>query len=315
MDKGISNIALICDDKYLLPAIVLIKSIDENVNQFKLSIHVIGFNLSQDSFDRLNSLCVEHVDIYIHHIDEEYLRSRVGKVVQHSHVTMTSLLKFELPNILNGINSVLYLDTDIVIKKNIYELLRIDFEDYYIAAAPELWCARANHESGITYFNSGVLLINLDLCRVNNISNRLWIEKQKLLSNKSSKTMDQDALNIVFRGKTKYIPVEYNMNPYFMQGRYLELVNNYAIESYRNVEEVSDNIAIIHYVGNEDKPWVNKNARLGKVWDEYYLKCGYKLESLERIEIKKNVRYYVKMIYKLINNRGVINTIKYLWRM
>ena len=103
------------------------------------------------------------------------------------------------------LHQCLYLDTDILCIKDVSNLFKVDLKDkiaYVIKDAtsiPKYWdeyCKSIGMKSQ-KYFNSGVLLIDID----NYLMNDIGIKAIKLASKNDYKYLDQDVLNILLEGK------------------------------------------------------------------------------------------------------------------
>lgn len=154
-------------------------------------------------------------------------------------ITRTAFLRLFLTRWLPGdIETLLYIDVDILIKSNIEELFEIEFDTPICA---ELCfpasLSRGEHLDGEAspYFNSGVLLINMDKWR------ELELEEsfKEIGSSKAHLFLDQDILNIRFRNNWTRLGRKYN---YFHQYGLGEIDLSFS--------EVP---SIIHFVGL--KPW------------------------------------------------------------
>lgn len=93
-----------------------------------------------------------------------------GSLSQYARLFVSSDLPQEL-------SRVLYLDCDIVVKKSIRELWNLDLHGKTIGALMDAFSkyyrGNINLELGNIMFNSGVILINLEKWRRNNVENRL----------------------------------------------------------------------------------------------------------------------------------------------
>lgn len=121
--------------------------------------------------------------------------------------------------IFKDIDKILYLDSDILVCRDISELFNIDISDYVLGGVRDM--APVNdkyHPQGILirnfsekylnngpYINSGVLLINLK--KIAEYENLLFETKVPLYY------PDQDLLNAAFAGKIKILPLKYNLAP------------------------------------------------------------------------------------------------------
>ena len=304
------HLAYICDDNYAMPTIVSIVSLKKNISD-RCTVHVITSCISKPNKEKILSLRDDTVTIELHDVSINDYQDRLDKINQYTHVTPSALMKFELANILHDIKTVLYLDSDVIIKAPIDDIFDYDINEVYAACIPELWkILRVGNPKSNTYFNSGVMLFNLEKIRQKKIVNKLWEEKINLSYNKKITTMDQDALNNIFFGMVKFIDISYNFNPYFASSDSLEIVNSFSKnKKYQSVEELKEDVKIIQYVGKEDKPWIYSSARMGEYWDYYYLLAGYCLEDLNRVILKKGLKYRMIIFNRYLNKHGIFKTL------
>lgn len=210
-----------------------------------------------------------------------------------SYVSQAAYYRLFLSEILpDGIDKILYLDSDIVVTKNLDSLFELEFEsgkydngkdqkDYYLYAVSELSWQEVDRLQGIglsgtKYFNSGVLLVNLKKWRAENISKALI---SIALSYKDKLTFwDQDVLNIAF------------------ENDWGELENKY---NSVNVERLDKKIyerdySIIHYTGGS-KPWRFNNRHPLKWLYWYYLwKTPYKYYIPKEFTFKNILKKLLK---------------------
>ena len=78
------------------------------------------------------------------------------------------------------LNKILYLDCDIIARNSLKELYEIEFDkEEYCAAVPDCVSDICRNNIGIdnrsNYYNSGVVLINLELWRKENVAEKLKI--------------------------------------------------------------------------------------------------------------------------------------------
>lgn len=286
------DIVFICDDNYCLPTAVCIQSIiDYMEGKGGLTIHVCTFGLSEDNRNLINRLNNYSNDIRIAidlFIKSDY-ENVLANVNQKSHVTPTALIKFELANYFNSIDTLLYLDSDIIIKGDISSLLQIDISDYYLAASYEFWehLRRIRYTLNRTvsknfYFNSGVMLLNLRKLREDNIPDELWCYK---IYKAKTRLMDQESLNVVCGSAVKPLSVIWNYNPIFFEDYYVKELNKVYGEQFENAAEAEEATRIIHFVGKADKPWVYEGSRKRNYWDRAYAQLG----TERTVELKKYV--------------------------
>lgn len=309
------DIILISDDNYCVPTIVCVQSIINNIADFpkKLTIHVCTFHMLQENIERLVELSTDSADVVVDVFDTEHISDKLSLINQNSHVTPTALIKFELPNYFCNLHSALYLDGDIVLKGSINDLLNTDVSGYYLAASFEFWAYLNQIRYSLRrkcdfYFNSGVMLLNFDEMRKNDVTSKLWEYK---LHEAKTKLMDQESLNAVSKNHVKPLSVIWNFNPVFFEKGFLRDINKIYSTSFADTEEVLNGIRIIHYVGKHDKPWVYEKALLREYWDvsnnSLYKPITLKFKPTEE---KKNSLF--SSIMEKIKVHGIWGTLIYI---
>ncbi|MCX8996227.1 glycosyltransferase family 8 protein [Rhizobiaceae bacterium BDR2-2] len=150
----------------------------------------------------------------------------------------------------------IYLDTDLLVMRDLAEAARMDLAGHPIAAVadvsvrtrkswPELR-ARLGLQDERTYFNSGFLIIDLTAWRAHDIEQALVDISIAAFDRLDSQ--DQDALNLVFENKTLLLDPDWNTS------------------QYERPERLEGRI--IHLIGTV-KPW---HARYAKKLDDPYMK-------------------------------------------
>lgn len=315
------HILFICDDNYVMPTAVAIKSVMEHARREReYVIHVCSWKMSDENRRTLSSLTSARAQVCLHILEPEEYQEKMRRVRQKTHVTPTALLKFEIANILPDLPEILYLDSDLIARKSLSELFAYDITDYYLAASFEFWnflmevyAFQKDEPAPPFYFNSGVMLLNLRAFRKEKLPEKLWETKfQKFNGDGKKKLMDQDVFNEVCAKKCLLLPIKYNCNCVFTQNLDIRLVNKAFHTRYRDCGELKKDAVVIHYVGKEDKPWVYENVPCFKEWDAYYNKTPYAGRPLLRRKIKRTVGYYAACLLESLKARGFAATVKYI---
>ncbi len=176
------------------------------------------------------------------------------------------------------VDRVLYLDCDLIVNKDIFNLYSMDFEENYLIACTDT----LTKEIYITYltqigiykrgaFNSGVILFNLNKFREDNIDLQVYLDALKRIGNQRY-LADQGLLSYVFLGKFKVIPSYKYNHVMFQEGDIdnelsityknafamsFEERKKYLTEPYwTEIFDENENETIIHYCGfHISKPW------------------------------------------------------------
>ncbi|TXC92799.1 glycosyltransferase family 8 protein [Metabacillus litoralis] len=199
------------DDKYAIHLGVMLTSLFMNQDQTEhINIYIIDGNLSESNKLKLQ-LIVERFNSSIHflEIDDEVFHS----FNERKRISKQAYYRILIPNLLStDINKALYLDCDLIVTKDLTALWETNIEDYHLAAVESTISKKLikyiSLPTGSGYFNSGVLLLNLEKWREDNTSEKIIRYKEKHPDQK--RFMDQDALNAVLYDK--WLKLHYKWN-------------------------------------------------------------------------------------------------------
>ena len=174
------------------------------------------------------------------------------------------------------VKRVLYLDCDTVVVRSLKALWKTDLGDAVLGAVMEPTIYEAVKESiGLSaedgYYNSGMLLVDLDRWRDEKVQEKLMaFLKEKGGSLFAS---DQDLLNGALKGRIHTLMPVWNFFPNYRYFSYKTLVDH--APSYRTVSKkefrlAKQHPAIIHYMGDE-RPWIRGNLNHYRLAYEKYL--------------------------------------------
>ncbi len=277
------------DDKYCPHITTLVSSVCKNTSAI-CNFYVLDGGISPENKNRIKLFCQQFNNCVLNFYPiSQTIFSDFGV---NSHVSIATYYRFLIADMFPFLTKALYLDLDMIVRGDISSLYQIDLGNFVLAAVPDQsdkdYIAMLKHNMELdklaTYFNAGVLLINLQKWRENRITEQLFdIEKKYhnfLLCN------DQDILN-----------------KYFMNN-YLELDKKF------NLMFGSEADCIIRHFVALPKPWelapklcVEKYADFKIFWDqamsspfynELCEKCPYKdtmhlrvLKMIEKIKTKQ----------------------------
>lgn len=272
------NILISVNSKFLEIAKTMLYSLQINTKE-KIVVYMINLNLKETEIKDFNNYLIENCSIKLNVIDIGYeLINKLPIVSEQFSIEMYFRIfaQFLLPN---DLDRILWLDADIIVMRDIIDFYYQDFEDKCFVVCRD---RKYTNESILTikknleipnyhdYFNSGVLLMNLEKLRkiteiksISEICNKL---KSKLTY------PDQDLLNYIYAGKVKYNDWEKYNYQLFCDS---EIDNN-----------ILNGVSILHYCGQK-KPWIYQNICDSS---KYYWKIRYMQGD------KKNCRNIYKNI-------------------
>lgn len=270
-------------------------------NQKLLEDYVRTFHNSTINFIDMNSFT-----------QNEYLESLMSRRKDYTYISPETYFRFYIPEIFKNYGKVIYLDADIIVMKDVALLYKEDITEYYCGAIQDSFMTShiRNYKrttaqypdltyiqylrsilemKDYKYFNAGVLLLNLNKMREDNISQKLWQFAQE---KSPLEFQDQDVLNAVFKGKVKYVDELWN-----------------CLKGFASKKSPY----IMHFVGPE-KPWGYEKKYsynytcIDEWWKYYELTPCFNKEDLEikRSIQKKNkncvFKNFVQQIFSLKNN-------------
>lgn len=148
--------------------------------------------------------------------------------------TVGSLYRLRIPEILSqNVKKVIYLDSDIIVDMDLSELWNMDISNYLCAAAEDPFLKTGVQDFAKDfgrnidfYFNSGVLLLNLD--KVRKLFNKdftLWQKSVEFLKTHiEARFPDQDALNFLFCNNVLKLDKNYNLRSSLLRKKKYEIV-------------------------------------------------------------------------------------------
>ena len=168
----------------------------------------------------------------------------------HIHTSEAAYYRLRIPEILpRNITKVLYLDGDIIVEQDLKELWNIDLSNSALGAVEDANGINLGMRLGVSkkYFNSGVLLLNLEKFRQANSTKKIvkYVENNR----KQISYHDQDILNGMFNDQYKEIPLKWNA------GHSMYVPDRRLKHTYTDDDALiaRKNPGIIHFT--ENKPW------------------------------------------------------------
>lgn len=241
-----------CTDKnFVIPLGVMLYSCGINNQSQLLNFHIIiDETVSEIQITQLTDTLNKYGKVFFYKIDikdiEKYLIVKVENfpVPIYYRLLMAEILP-------TSIEKVLYLDADIIIRKDLGALWDVDLKDKAIAAVTnqsdgcKFW-KRLSYPKDLGYFNSGVCLINLRYIRENKLTHEFI---NYIKNNPDTLEMpDQDVLNYVLRDLKITLPLKYNVQ----EGFYRKQVVKCHSDDEQYLNSIYDP-HVVHYT--KDKPW------------------------------------------------------------
>lgn len=242
------NIVFASDKNYVEHLAVSMCSLFENNQEASFDVYILNVDIDSSSWSGLEVIARR----YGHTLtDVKILDQELDGLVLTHHFTKANYYRLFIAEKLQ-LTKALYLDADIVVSQSILDLYNTDIDSYSLAAVVNPGFNRHKdlempEES--KYFNSGVMLINLDAWRLDKTKGRVIdLVKRKPWA---IQFVDQCGLNSVLTGRWKELHPKFNLQGCFFEaepGAYsTEFPDGYLMDAVRNP-------VVIHYSGSH-KPW------------------------------------------------------------
>lgn len=296
-NNKVAHIVFTTDKNYLKYLNVAIFSAIKNKNPNSIyDINILCVDLSekeQQSFKKFEqkNVSIKTIPVSIEELTFGYFE------ILNVRVSRADLFKFLMPKIFENYDKILYLDADILVRGDLLDLYNTDLKNHYLGAvlkySPNITVIHIPFRKILMHYdyNCGVMLLNLDKMRKNNITKKLIVKKNK---DKLRALMTQTTFNQVIpvRKIIKLSPI-YNFYARLQEDdfNYFELKRVYSpyLNDINSIDELAKAAVIVHYAGPE-KPWYDNNTDLQYAfeWRKYakmenpkWVSDGYKYQEVE----------------------------------
>ena len=171
------------DDKYAPFLGVAMQSLVDNASDENMYIiNIMTTAMNEENRAKINKYERENVKILYHDVTD--LANNIkDKLYTRDYYSISTYFRLFIPNMFKQYDKALYLDSDIVILDDIANLYNIDIGNNYVGAAPDDVIATeqifrdyaekvVGCSSYKTYFNAGILIMNLKEMRDNDFENK-----------------------------------------------------------------------------------------------------------------------------------------------
>lgn len=206
------------DHRYIPFLGVAIHSLKKNLSENShCTIHVLYTNISEELKKRITDLSDERADVSFTNVEKE-VALMAGELNLRDYYTISIYYRLFIASLFPQYHKAIYLDADVVLNRDIAAFYEIPLGNNLVGAISDAivnghedFIRYAEGSLGIPakeYFNSGVLLMNLDAFRKERIQER-FVE---LLNKYHFDTIcpDQDYLNHLCRGRVQFVDKGWN---------------------------------------------------------------------------------------------------------
>ena len=290
------SIAMATDRNYIYPTVVAMTSILENKkSDTKINFYImISGDFLNVEKNRLLRLQRKYSNCKVRLIN---MKDNMNSLYTSRHLSRATYYRLMLPSLLPNLDKVLYLDTDIIVKKDLSALFNYNIDNFYLAGVLDVEVSGNGIIQGRasvtkndiymnkygkdillkSYVNAGILLFNLKKMRRDNLESKLL----NCISSYDLEFHDQDALNLECFGKIMNIP------------------NIYNIASW---QDFYNDQVIVHFL-DVNKPWKWLTTRNSELWWKY----AEKTDCFKNIQSKYLVNDGKYVLSSALNDKKALD--------
>lgn len=245
-----------CDDRYAPFIATTCCSIVRNTTS-QVDFYILDFGISPKNTELLNSYVTDELKASINFIK---INSDNKNLIEVRYLTRAMYGRFHIPEYFHGHGKVIYTDVDVIFMDDICKLYNEDLGNHILGACWEDFNEQnsinqnRNLSLGINrchkYFSSGLLIIDVDKWREQNILHSLLTLHDSLKS--ILECPDQDILNAYFRDDykqldSKYVVCNQRLNSFFKNGKFIGCSIrhfNGPIKPWTYKEEIAESVCV-----------------------------------------------------------------------
>ncbi len=246
------HIACNIDHNYVRYCGVTLVSLFESNRGEEFTAHIMARGLDDADRDVLRSLARRYGHTVLFHEPDGHLLDGFTIRATHGRLSTAAYYRCFLPDILPAdVDRVLYLDCDIVVRGSIAPLWATPLDTRTaVAAVEDMGCGevarydRLHYPQADSYFNSGVLLVNLAYWREHGVAQACMDYyrryPERIVFN------DQDLLNCVLHDRKRLLDVKWNVQDGFYRTSVGDAWRKEHAEALRHP-------VVLHFTNR--KPW------------------------------------------------------------
>lgn len=267
-EKNSIPVVIAADNNYVPYVTVMLRSMITNADkQYNYDVVVLNSNISLYSQDKIQQEFSAEQNMTVRFYNVSDMLSDRSLFV-HRHFTIEIYYRLLMQDIMEAYDKVIYLDSDMVVLDDISKLYNLDIGDSYVAAVADVdfagcyngvdpdrkdyFAKKLKMDSPYHYFNSGVLVMNLDQFRKHFTSKEIF----DMAESKEWLFPDQDVLNVLCENHVYYLDSSWNvmMNWKGSHSCRLETARKAPYYMYQDYLKSRKNVKIAHFAGFQ-KPW------------------------------------------------------------
>lgn len=297
-DKPPVTLVLSANDFYVPYMGTLLESIAENASETRqYDVIVLHRDISERNQVVLRRMMPGNFSLRFFNTTR-FMVDYNDKLFLHGHFRIETYFRLLMQDILPEYDKALYLDSDMVVNRDIAELFDVDVDGYLLAAVADADTAglyngarpdKKDYMDNVlkmkdpySYFQAGTIIFNLAEFR-----RRYTVEE--LFAYAASyewQLLDQDVLNHFAEGHVKYLDMRWNVMMNWFGVRVKEIISLAPHRLSEPYMEARKDPYVVHFAG-DDKPWDHPETDYADYFWRYALKTPFAPIAIDRMTKNK----------------------------
>lgn len=230
---------------------------------------------------------------------------------------------FVLDELPEEVETILYVDSDTVVRGSLAEITEFDFGERSLAMVPAIYHDKYRAKVGISHedltYNAGIMAFDLKAWRANQCRERLirgMQEDPEVLSF----APDQSLAIKVLQKDLAQLPLKFNFSTLYTLFSYAEINRMFSCREAKlftqeDIDRAYKDIAIYHFIELQvGKPWEADSVHPKKfLWKEYFDKSLWKDLPAPKVKLSAILKLQ-RIAYKVLPTRLYMASYALAWR-
>ncbi len=301
----------------------LLSLLDNNKHIKEINVYIIDDGISKENQEKIKQVIdefgrkVSYIDTSI---SQKILEDANAPKFRGNYATYFKL--FVLDELPSEVKTILYVDSDTIVRGALDEIVDFDFGDCSLAMVPAIYHDKYRSRVGISHedttYNAGIMAFKLDSWRKNKCRQRL-IEGMQNNPEVLSFAPDQSLAIKVLQKDLAALPLKFNFSTLYTLFSYKEITTMFSCHEAKMFnQETIDNaykdVAIYHYIELQvGKPWEKDSVHPKKfLWKYYFDKSPWKNLPAPKVKLRFILKLQ-RIAYKIMPTKLYMKAYAFAW--
>lgn len=302
----------------------LLSLLDNNKHIKDINVFIIDDGIDKENKNKIEQV-VSKYNRQVNYIDtsvsQKILEDANAPRFRGNYATYFKL--FVLDELPEDVKTILYVDSDTIVRGALDEIVSFDFGDCSLAMVPAIYHDKYRNRVGISFedttYNAGIMAFKLDAWRENNCRQRL-IEGMQKDPQVLTFAPDQSLAIKVLQKDLAQLPLKFNFSTLYTLFTYDEITTMFSCHEAKafnqeEIEKAYKDIAIYHYIELQvGKPWEKDSVHPKKfLWKYYFDKSPWKDLPAPKVKLSFILKLQ-RIAYKILPTKTYMSAYAFAWK-